>query len=383
VKRIFTLVAATGLFVAHAAQAQSSVTLYGLIDAGVMYTNNVVKGATHGSLLQADSGGINGSRFGVRGSEDLGGGLKAIFVLESGFSVQNGKEAQDNRLFGRQAFVGLSSDQYGTVTLGRQYDTLVDFLSPLSATAGTFGDTGFAHPFDNDNLNHSVRMNNAVKYTTIDYAGFKAGALYALSNSTDFAVNRAYSVGASYNNGPIKIAAGYLQIDGSNSTVNTGGAIDLAESSANGTGGFQLGADRQRVFGGGVNYAFGPASMGLVYTRSEFTDSTSFGSAHGTVNFDNYEVNGKYALTPAMNFGLAYVYTDAHVDNNGSVADDPKWSQVDAQAVYSFSKRTDVYLEGIYQRAIGQGVVAFINGSGGASSSGSQVVTMVGMRTRF
>ncbi len=259
----------------------------------------------------------------------------------------------------------------------------MDFVAPLSATAGTFGDTGFAHPFDNDNLNHSLRMNNAVKYASVDYSGLKFGALYAFSNSTDFQINRAYSFGASYANGPLRVAAGYLQINGSNSTTNTGGAVDLAESSANGTGGFQLGADRQRSFGGGVNYAFGPASLGLVYTRSEFSGSTSFGSAHGTVNFDNYEINGKYALTPALNFGLAYVYTDAHVANNGSTADVPKWSQVDAQAVYSFSKRTDVYLEGIYQRAIGQGIVAFINNSGGASSTGNQVVTMVGMRTRF
>ena len=94
-KRIFTLVAATGVFVAHAAQAQSSVTLYGLIDAGVMYTNNVAKGATHGSLLQADSGGINGSRFGVRGSEDLGGGLKTTFRLENGFNIE--VDAEEDR----------------------------------------------------------------------------------------------------------------------------------------------------------------------------------------------------------------------------------------------------------------------------------------------
>src|ERR1700754_1233873 len=180
------------------AHAQTSVTLYGIIDAGLIYTNNVAKGNTRGSLVQATSGEINGSRFGLRGSEDLGGGLKAIFVLENGFSITNGTLAQPRRLFGRQAFVGLSSSQYGTVTLGRQYDSLVDFVAPLSGTAGTFGDTGFAHPFDNDNLNHSVRMNNSIKYNRANYGGFKFGTLYAFSNSDDFAVNRAYSAGASY-----------------------------------------------------------------------------------------------------------------------------------------------------------------------------------------
>ncbi len=382
-KKLPIVVALSSVAVAQSVYAQSSVTLYGLIDAGFMYTNNVVKGTTHGSLFQATSGNINGSRFGMKGSEDLGGGLSAIFVLESGFNVQNGKEGQDSRLFGRQAFVGLSSNDYGAVTLGRQYDSLVDFVSPLSATAGTFGDAGFAHPFDNDNLDHSVRMNNAIKYTSVNYAGLKFGALYAFSNSTDFAVDRAYSFGASYAIGSFKAAAGYLQINGSNTTTNTGGAIDLAESAANGTGGFQLGADRQRTFGGGLNYAFGPATVGFVYTHSQFTDSTAFGSAHGSVRFDNYDLNGKYSLTPALSLGLAYVYTDGHVDNNGPRNNDPKWSQVDAQIVYAFSKRTDVYLEGMYQHAIGQGNVAYVNNSGGASSTANQVVATTGMRLRF
>lgn len=382
-KKYSLMLAASGALLASTAHAQSSVTLYGIIDGGFMYTNNVFKSATsHGGLFQATSGNINGSRFGLRGTEDLGGGLSAIFVLENGFNVQNGKQGQDGRLFGRQAFVGLSSNQYGAVTLGRQYDSLVDFVAPLSATAGSFGDTGFAHPFDNDNLNHSVRMSNSVKYASIDYAGFKFGTLYAFSNSTDFAINRAYSFGASYAYGPLKAAAGYLQINGSNSTTNTGGAIDTAESTANGNGGFQVGADRTRTFGGALNYAFGPALVGFVYTHAQYTGSTSFGSAHGEVRFDNYELNGKYVLTPALTLGVAYVYTDGHVDDT-TRGNDPKWSQVDAQVVYAFSKRTDVYLEGMYQHAIGQGYVAYINNSGGASSTGNQVVATVGMRHRF
>jgi predicted porin len=85
-----------------------------------MYTNNVVKGTSHGSLFQATSGEINGSRFDLRGSEDLGGGLHAVFVLENGFNVQNGKLAQNSRLFGRRAFAGIKSDMFGTLTLGRQ-----------------------------------------------------------------------------------------------------------------------------------------------------------------------------------------------------------------------------------------------------------------------
>ena len=375
---------ALGTLAAPAAYAQSSVTLYGLIDAGIMYTNNVASGKSSGALWQATSGNVNGSRFGVRGSEDLGGGLHAVFVLENGFNVQNGKLGQDGRMFGRQAYVGLASDQFGSLTLGRQYDSLVDFVAPLSATAGTFGDTGFAHPFDNDNLNHSLRMSNAVKFTSNTYSGLKFGALYAFSNSTDFAVNRAYSFGASYTNGPLAIAAGYLQLNGTQgATASSPGAVDLAESTANGKGGFALGANRLRSFGGGINYTFGPATAGFVFTRSEYEGTSSFGSQGGDMSFNNYEVNGKYQLNPAWSLGLAYTFTDGHVSDTTTFGADPKWNQVDAQVVYRLSKRTDLYGEAMYQHATGHNYVAFINTAGGASSTANQVVGTVGMRARF
>lgn len=382
-KKIPVALAVSAALAASAVHAQSSVTLYGLIDAGLMYTNNVQKGGTSGALWQATSGTINGSRFGLRGAEDLGGGYKAIFVLENGFNVQNGTLGQHGRLFGRQAYVGLGSSNFGTLTLGRQYDSLVDYVSPLSGTAGTFGDTGFAHPFDNDNLNHSVRMSNAVKYSSNNYAGFKFGALYAFSNSTGFAMNRAYSAGASYQWGPLNVAAGYLQINGSNSATNTAGAIDTAESAANGVGGFQVGADVQRVIGAGINYAFGPATVGFVYTNSHYQGSKSFGMSNGSMRFDNFDLNAKYALTPAISLGLTDTYTDGHISGSPTLGSDPKFNQVNAQAVYSFSKRTDVYAEAMYQHAIGHGYVAFVNTSGGASSTANQVVATVGMRTRF
>jgi len=384
VKKLHLALCAVGLVAASAAHAQSAVTLYGLIDAGLMYTNNVASGSAHGPLWQATSGNINGSRFGVRGAEDLGGGLKALFVLENGFNVQNGKLGQDNRFFGRQAYLGLSSREFGTLTLGRQYDSVVDYVAPLSATAGTFGDTGFAHPFDNDNLNHSVRINNAVKYASNSIYGLKFGGMYAFSNNQNFSADRAYSFGVSYDNGPLNVAAGYLQINGSTGTsASSPGAIDIAESAANGKGGFVLGSGVQRVIGGGVNYTIGPVKAGFVYTHSLFENSSSFGSAGGNVSFDNYEVNGRYTVTPQLTLGLAYTYTDGHVDNTATFGNDPKWHSVDFQSVYALSKRTDVYLEAMYQHASGNHYVAFINTAGGASSTANQVVGTIGMRTRF
>jgi general bacterial porin, GBP family len=383
-KKTLLAIAASGAL-ATTAHAQSSVTLYGIIDAGIAYNNNV--GTGH--LFEAASGAINGSRFGMRGSEDLGGGLKAIFVLESGFNVMNGRSVQDSRLFGRQSFVGLASSDFGSVTLGRQYDSVVDYLGPLSAT-GSWGGTWFAHPFDNDNLNNSFRLNNAVKYTSPLFAGFQAGAVYAFSNSTNFATNRAYSFGASYNIGALKAAAAYMQLSGTQGGTSntTAGTLDQAESGAVGqdkslfgASGFQLGASTQRVFGGGVSYAFGPAVVGFVYTQSQFYNAINTGAS--TYKFNNYEVNAKYSLTPALSLAANYTYTDGSLTNAGAATTDPKWSQVNLQTDYALSKRTDVYLEGLYQHAIGAGNHAYISGAGGTSSTANQVVVTTGIRSRF
>jgi len=191
-KNSYYLVACIGLFNVPIAHAQSSVILYGILDAGLQYTNNVANG---GSLIRLTTGNINGDRFGMRGIEDLGGDLSALVVLEGGFSINNGNSAQDGRLFGRQAYVGLKSTQYGQISLGRQYDALTDTLIPLAATAIDFGDTAFAHPFDNDEMIHSFRLSNTVKYVSPMYRGLKLETQYAFSNSADFALNRAYSAG--------------------------------------------------------------------------------------------------------------------------------------------------------------------------------------------
>ena len=387
-KTLLALAASSALVsVAH---AQSSVTLYGLIDASVVYTNNA--GAA-GHKIQAGSGAINSPRWGMRGTEDLGGGLKAIFVLESGFNIQNGTSSQDSRLFGRQAFVGLASDQYGSVTLGRQYDSVVDFLAPLSAT-GSWGGTWFQHPFDNDNLNNSFRVDNSVKYTSPVFGGVKVGAMYAFSNNQNFATNRLYSFGATYNWGPLKAAAGYLQVNGSGGAGTTtqagngtAGAVDQAESSAVkqdtsafGPNGFQIASSTQRIFGGGVNYSIGPALIGFVYTQSQY-----YGTAAGSYKFDNYEANAKYNLTPALSLGAEYTYTDGTIWQGGAAGatKDPKWSAINLQVDYALSKRTDVYVEGQYQHAIGKDNDAYIGGSGGVSSTSNQVVVGTGIRTRF
>jgi GBP family porin len=135
--------------------------------------------------LQETSGAVNGSRWGLRGSEDLGGGLKAIFTLENGFSIATASSARTAVEFGRQAFVGLSSDQFGAVTLGRQYDSVVDYLGSAGTDRHAIRrHVQAAHPFDNDNLDNSFRVNNSVKFQSANYGGFKFGGLYGFSNAT-------------------------------------------------------------------------------------------------------------------------------------------------------------------------------------------------------
>ncbi|MEA3130978.1 MAG: hypothetical protein QOF46_2773, partial [Paraburkholderia sp.] len=171
-KKSLLALAALGAF-AGVAHAQSSVTLYGIIDEG--FNINTNSGGKH--LYNLSSGVLQGSRWGLRGTEDLGGGLKAIFVLENGFDVNNGKLGQGGLMFGRQAYVGLSS-QFGTVTLGRQYDSVVDYVGPLEA-GDQWGGYIAAHPGDIDNFNNAYRTNNTVKYTSANYGGLTFGGTYS------------------------------------------------------------------------------------------------------------------------------------------------------------------------------------------------------------
>ncbi|WP_122153733.1 porin [Paraburkholderia sp.] len=380
-KKTLMVAALTGVF-ATAAHAQSSVTLYGLIDAGITYTNN----QNGHSNWQATDGAVNTSRWGLRGSEDLGGGLKAIFTLENGFNVDTGTLRQNSRLFGRQAFVGLASDQFGAVTLGRQYDSVVDYLGPLALTGTQYGGTFTAHPFDNDNLDNSFRVDNSIKFQSANYGGFKFGGLYGFSNAAgEFSNNRAYSAGGSYSYGGLNVSAAYLQLNNNVTALggltNTSGAVD---------GDNTLLAGRQRTFGAGISYAFGPATAAFVYTQTNLNDFAGIaaGSAgtSATVplgatsgHFQNFEANGRYQLTPALSLAAGYTYTRSSIDGAN-----PKWNQFNLQTSYSLSKRTDVYLQGEYQHVSqdGTGLNADINGLT-ASGNNNQVAVTAGLRTRF
>jgi predicted porin len=296
-----------------------------------------------------------------------------------------------NRIFNRLAYVGVSSRDFGSLTLGRQTDGMVDFVGPLSLTGTQYGGTHFAHPFDVDNLNDSFQINNSVKYQSPDFAGFKLGALYGFSNQAGgFANNRAYSVGMSYAWGPLNFGAGYLHLNnaaGTPAQLNTNGAVtDTLGTSLSGVltpTAVPLGAlaSRQQTWGGGVNYAFGPLVAGFVYTQTNLTELFLTGF---NTHFQNYEGNIRFALTPAVMLAAAYTYSRAG-GNAGSGA--PQWNQVSALANYAFSKRTDVYIQSTYQsvspRAGNPLGVAWVNGVSSPASTSNQVEATVGVRHRF
>jgi predicted porin len=174
------LTAATLAVFASAAHAQSSVTLYGLIDAGISYVNNSKTASGHDSLVKYDDGVAQGSRWGLRGTEDLGGGLKALFVLESGFNSGNGTLGQGGALFGRQAFVGLSKDGIGALTFGRQYSFSTDYLGGNYSTGGQTVAGNYAYHINDVDQLTSSRINNAVKFSSANFAGLTfGGKLYA------------------------------------------------------------------------------------------------------------------------------------------------------------------------------------------------------------
>jgi general bacterial porin, GBP family len=379
---IVTAVAALAASFATAASAQSSVTLYGLVDAGLTYVNNVQAQAGAG-YEKASSWGVTGgnvqmSRWGLRGAEDLGGGMKAIFTLENGFNVANGNSI-DGREFTRQAYVGLST-QVGTVTLGRQTDAVADYLGPLSAT-GTWGGKYFAHPGDLDNLDgNAFRVNNSVKFVSANYSGFSFAGAYGFSNDAgSFAANRAYSLGAGYANGPFKLGAAYTQGNGVGG--NTTGAItDLAY--VNPVTNLVVDDVRVRTFGAGGSFSTGALTFGLLWTQTR-EDSNTFSST--SYNTNNYEANARYALTPALSLGAAYTFTNAKVnfaDGNERV----RFHQFGLQTDYALSKRTDIYAEGVMQIASGgpEGFYPAAHISGAAASSSSrQVLVTTGIRHRF
>jgi predicted porin len=202
-----------------AAFAQSNVTIYGILDAGI----TAERGAAAGNVTKVTSGAASASRIGFKGTEDLGGGLSAIFKLETGARIDDGTlDNSTSTLFNREAYVGLSSKTAGTLTLGRQYtpyyETLRDVGDPFAM--GYAGTAKNLFPV----ASYMTRNSNAVVYKTPNLAGFTGSVSYSLGEqNSDSSAARQVGGSLGYNNGPLNVAVAYNMKNNDTSTVKTAG----------------------------------------------------------------------------------------------------------------------------------------------------------------
>jgi predicted porin len=385
-KVLFT---AGATLVAAPAFAQSSVTLYGVVDDAFVYANNQ-KGHSNFYMRQ---GNLYASKWGLRGAEDIGGGTSVIFDLQNGFDLNTGALSSSSQLFNRQAFVGVQNKNYGTFTAGRQYTPYYQFVGPLASSNWLTGATG-AHPGDIDGLDTTIRINNALIYTTPIWYGIQASAMYAfggIAGSTG--KGQTYSGAIRYSNGPIGIAAGYLRMDNAE-TVATG--FDAASTASFGntainTGYVSAKAVQHASIAG--DYTIGNLMVGLNYSNVEYLpDAHSI--FHDTAVFNTYAALAVYRFTPSFDVAGAFSYTLASQANGVTSA--ARYQQYSLKEAYHLSKRTTLYALQAYQHASGQtlgakgagNIVAAAPAVGDSqnttpSSTSGQFVGMVGIAVTF
>ncbi|MBP0590404.1 porin [Paraburkholderia sp. LEh10] len=377
---------------ASVASAQSQVTLYGVIDEGIMFLSNT-GGSSGGKKIYLDSvSGILGSRWGMKGTEDLGGGLSAIFTIESGINLNNGTFAQGGTAFGRQSFVGLNSSRFGSLTLGRQYDMLVYFGQPVTI-AGQISAATFGHPGDLDNASNDWRTNNAVRYMSPNLNGFTFGGEYSVGGvAGNITANSGYSLGAGYSNGLVSLGAAFLYFKNPSSstpgsgyfTGNANGASALAYSLNSGYQSAQ--AFQSAIIGATINLD----AVTLISSYSNTQYANLGGRLRGqAAHFSNIDVGAKYFLRPEILFAAAYDYlTSSGVTaTDGTTLGNQHYHQVSFMTDYLLSKRTDVYLTVAWQHASGTsstGAPAVANITlQGDSTNNHQFLVRVALKHKF
>ncbi len=322
-----------------ATHAQSSVTLYGAIDGSIEYVNRVATSpaspTTGGSRIAMPSvGGLSASRWGLRGTEDLGGGANALFVLESGFFPDSGG-LPSSGLFGRVAMVGLKKSGLGQVTFGRQTTSMLDGLvnfSPLRFAATYEPGVWW--------MGVNYRESNMVKYTG-QFGGLQAVAHYSFGTGVP-----ALSAGNLLANG----GAGEDPAHGKDNTAYGASVIYLGKTFGAGIGYDQWNpaltpgqTAKVRKISAGGSYTSGPlkVSAGYRWNKSDFPNGNSF------IRDDYWWAGVNYQMTPALGLSLAYYYGDvkqAAATPAARPTNPPNLQQYTILVDYNFSKRTDVYM---------------------------------------
>ncbi|CAG4890539.1 porin [Paraburkholderia gardini] len=376
----YGILAITVIAASSNAMAQSSVTLYGTIDEAVAYYNNTGQG----SVLQLQGADLASNKWGLKGVEDLGGGLKTVFDLENGFDINTGVMNQGGREFGHQAYVGFSSDHLGTLTLGRQYDPTVDLVQGI--TADGYG-PAFTTPGDADNNDNSIRVSNAIKYASPTYAGFQYELLYALGGvAGNTSSGQTCSAAALYTNGGLSLAAGYLFAK-NDQAGGIGTADPIQNNSVTPLYDAVAFVGSRQIAQVAAQYVISAFTVNARYSNAQYKPYIDFGAFDRTEHFNIGAASLGYQATPAELLAIGYTYTKS----NG--ASSATYHSVAASSQYSLSKRTTLYATAGYTHASGTTFSSDgteIVPAGGAvgdltSASGtpSQVAVMIGLVHKF
>ena len=305
---------------AGVASAQTAnVTLYGIVDT-YLATERIggVGTVAAKSTTLMNGGGLSGSRWGLRGSESLGGGMNAIFTLENGFASDTGALGQGGLLFGRRAFVGLNGG-FGTITIGRDYspnffvmcnsdDTFGGCLTGFSAVANMGG--FFAN---------TLRQNNQVKYSTPSFGGLTGSLAWALGEvAGSSSASRTIGGNVEYKNGPIYVGVGFS---------------DQKNAAASGS-------DKQFIFG--ATYNFGVAYAGITYIENKTVAGVKTKPLIGSVT---------------VPVGAARIGLQLAQNKSGSA----KATSLGLLGEYDLSKRSELYA--IYAQCKNKGLTCSADGN--------------------
>lgn len=293
-----------------AAMAQTNVTIYGLADLGIDFQS----GGPAGRVIKLSSGITTGSRLGFRGTEDLGGGLSAQFLLESGFAMDTGASTQGGLLFGRQIYVGLGNS-FGTVTMGRQYtsvnNTLCGEIDPfncgLAGTASNLMSVGGTPT----NGGSGSRTNNALKYAIPTIGGLSGDIVYGFGEvAGNSSAARTYGGSLAYKQGALTLVLAH-------NNVNDATATNSAKV----------------TFAGG-KYDFGVAAVraGVAVNKGAFSGGTNVPQPDSR----------DYIVGVSVPFG-AGTFLASYIKKNDLTATDNDASQIGIGYLYSLSKRTTLY----------------------------------------
>ncbi len=336
---------------AGAASAQSSVTLYGVVDGGLRYqqvSRNNLDGTNNMGVAYGQQ---SGNRFGMKGVESLGNGNNAIFTIESGFDLGNGMGQQGGRLFGRQSWMGVENNAWGQVRLGRMINLTTDYLvNAVDPFGAGFGQLNMGNAFTAGN---TVRLDNVLMYKTPTLSGFQAGLGYSFATGLTsnggttgygFATNnnsREVTVGVKYANGPIYAAASFEKAYAANTTTQNGNSIN----SANIAGSYDLKVVKLAAGFGVTRDGFwagsGAGGTGAAIATGPNGNTNSLVFAPGT-SFNAYIVGATVPVNAVSRVLLSWTMIAPDGDTK-TLYSAKNQQSLGLGYTYDFTKRTNLY----------------------------------------